>query len=217
MLASRQFASAGAIANRIYAVGGCLHINECWAEEFNPERGWRRIPSPPIIREKWMHGNAVIGGKLLAVADRGGVVFDLAVASAETEEEQMKAWGTVPTTLYVGWRGRAAAVGEVLYSYDFHGKIRGYDLMKDEWKTVEGVDKELPKFLHGATLSNFGEMLCLVWEGRGRRKEMEIICAGIRVTVTSAGELRGSVEWSETIDLAIPKGSSIAHCISMEF
>ncbi|KAK8971161.1 F-box/kelch-repeat protein SKIP6 [Platanthera guangdongensis] len=217
MLASRVFATAGAIANRIYTFGGCLNIYESWAEEFNLERGWRRIPSPPMIREKWMHGNAVIGGKLLAVADRGGVVLDLAVASAETEEVQLKAWGTAPATLDFGWRGKMVAVGEVLYSYDFRGKIRGYDLVKEEWKTVKGVDKELPKFSYGATLSNFGEMLCLVWEGRGRSEGMEIFCAGIRVTVTNSGQLQGSVEWLETIDLAIPKGSSIVHCISVEF
>lgn len=218
MLASREFAAAGVISGRIYAVGGCLPANDFWAEEFDPEtEEWKPVPSPPAIREKWMHGNAVIGGKLLAMSDHGGVVFEPALDTTKTNEAQWKAWGPVPTTLDLGWRGRAAAVGEILYSYDFLGKIKGYDLGKDVWITVEGADRDLPKFLHGAALANFGEMLCLVWEKRGRSKEMEIICAGIRVFKTNNGGLQGSVEWSETITLAIPKRSLVTHCISLEF
>ncbi|PKA51307.1 F-box/kelch-repeat protein SKIP6 [Apostasia shenzhenica] len=219
MSSAREFAAAGAICGRIYAVGGCLPVNDYWAEEFESDtERWRRVPSPPEIREKWMHGNAVINGKLLAVADRGGLIYDPAAAM---DVEQEKAWGPLPTALDLGWRGRAAVVGGVLYSYDFLGKIKGYDLAYDDWMPVDGVDKELPKFLHGATLANFGDLLCLVWEGRQsgrvRSKEMEIACAGIRISRTRTGGLQGSVEWSESVVLAIPKGSSIAHCISLEF
>ncbi|XP_020575552.1 F-box/kelch-repeat protein SKIP6-like [Phalaenopsis equestris] len=218
MRASREFAAAGVISGRIYALGGCYPINEYWAEEFNPEKEqWRRISSPPEIRMKWMHGNAVIGGKLLAKADQGDVAFDPAVAATEVALTQEKAWSFVPTPLHLGWRGRAAAVGEVLYSYSNLGKIKGYDFTKDEWRTVEGLDKELPEFVHGSTLVNLGELLCLVWEGRRRGEEMEVSCAGVKVTKTDAGGLQGSVEWSETFVLAFPRGTFIAHCISLEF
>lgn len=164
-----------------------------------------------------MHGNSVIGGKLLAMADHGGVIFDPTVAASEAQAAHERAWSLVPTSLDLGWRGRAAAVGEVLYSYSYLGKIKGYDFAKAEWKTVGGIDKELPKFLHGASLANLGDLLCLVWEGRRKGKEMEVICAGVRVTKTDSGGLRGSVEWSETFVLAFPKGTSISHCISLEF
>ncbi|KAI0485906.1 hypothetical protein KFK09_029440 [Dendrobium nobile] len=218
MSASREFAAAGVISGRIYVVGGCQPINKYWAEEFDPvKERWRRISSPPEIREKWMHGNAVIGGKLLAMADRGGVVLDPAVAAAEAEVMQDKAWSMVPTTLDLGWRGRAAAVGEVLYSYSYLGKIKGYDFTNDEWRPVDGLDKELPKFLHGATLTNLGEMLCLVWEGKRKGMEMEVIFAGIRVTKTNNGGLQGSLDWLETFVLAFPKGTFISQCISLEF
>lgn len=130
-------------------------------------------------------------------------------------------WGPVPAALDLGWRGRAAVVGRILYSYDFLGKIKGYDLEADEWKQVEGVERELPEFLHGATLANLGGLLCVVWEGkRGGRwrknKEMEIEWAGIEVSKTESGGLRGSIVWSDSIILAVPKRSSIAHCVAVE-
>ncbi|KAG0470150.1 hypothetical protein HPP92_016850 [Vanilla planifolia] len=149
-----------------------------------------------------MHGSAVIAGKLLAVADRGGVVFDPA---AEPE----KAWCTVPTSLDLGWRGRAAAVGGVLYSYDFLGKIKGYDMVADKWRQVEGVDKELPKLRKAAVFGVGGK-------GAWRSEEMEIAIAGIKLSVVSSGGLQGSVEWSESVRLPVLKGSSIAYCISLE-
>lgn len=159
-----------------------------------------------------MHGSAVLCGRLLAVADRGGVVYDPAAEAP---------WGPVPAALDLGWRGRAAVVGGILYSYDYLGKIRGYDLEADEWKQVEGLERELPKFLCGATLANLGGLLCVVWEGkrRGRgsgSKEMEIEWAGIEVSKTDGGRLRGSILWSESVILAVPERSSVAHCVALE-
>ncbi|XP_073013403.1 F-box/kelch-repeat protein SKIP6-like [Typha latifolia] len=212
MSSAREFAAAAAIDGRIYAVGGCIPPSEAWAEALDPVAGdrWSPVPSPPEIREKWMHGCAVLAGKLLAVADRGGVVYDPAAEPP---------WGTVPVELDLGWRGRAAVVGEMLYSYDFLGKIKGYDPQMDEWKTVEGVEKELPKFLCGATLANLGGVLCVVWEGKGdgrRRKEMVVDWAGITVSKTQSGGLQGKVLWTDSVVLALPKGSSVAHCLALE-
>ncbi|XP_010926231.1 F-box/kelch-repeat protein SKIP6 [Elaeis guineensis] len=212
MSAAREFAAAGALGGRIYVIGGCLPPADAWAEALDPaSAAWSIVPSPPHLREKWMHGSAVLSGRVLAVADRGGVVYDPA---AELP------WGSVPAALDLGWRGRAAVVGGILYSYDYLGKIRGYDLGADEWKQVEGVERELPKFLCGATLANLGGLLCLVWEGKRRwrsgSKEMEIEWAGIKVSKTDGGGLRGSIVWSESVSLAVPKGSSVAHCVAVE-
>ncbi|WOL12477.1 F-box/kelch-repeat protein SKIP6 [Canna indica] len=215
MSAARQFAAAAVLGGRIYAIGGCLPPDDAWAESLDPAGGggWAVVPSPLLIREKWMHGCAVLGGRILAVVDRGGVVYDPAAPPGEAS------WGPVPPVLDNGWRGRAAVVGGILYSYDFLGKIRGYDEESNEWKQVEGVEKELPKFLCGATLANLGGLLCLLWERKdlaSGNKEMVIGWAGIEVLKTVDGRLRGSILWQEPLVLEAPRDSSIAHCVALE-
>ncbi|XP_043694653.1 F-box/kelch-repeat protein SKIP6-like [Telopea speciosissima] len=44
-----------------------------------------------------------------------------------------------------------AVVDGVLYCYNYLGKIRGYDVKEGIWKELKGVQKDLPKFLCGAT------------------------------------------------------------------
>lgn len=133
------------------------------------------------------------------------------------------AWGPVSPVLDLGWKGRAAAVGGVLYSYDYLGKIKGYDPAADRWTAVEGLERELPKFLCGATLAGLGGRLWLVWEGRSRVREqltrwreVEVIsCALIDVSRTDEGRLHGKIVWREDA-LAMPRGSVIAHCVAVE-
>ncbi|KAJ6842354.1 putative F-box/kelch-repeat protein SKIP6 [Iris pallida] len=211
MSSPREFSAAAAVRGVIYAFGGCRPSAASWSESLDPAATlprWSRVPSPHGVRQKWMHGTAVLGGKLLAVADRGGIVFDPAAAS----------WGPVPPALVLGWRGRAAVVGEVLYTYDYLGKVRGYDWEKGEWRQVEGLERELPSFLCGATLANFGGLLCLVWEGRGkeRGKETEISYAGVDLSRTEGGGIRGRVVWLECGVLKVPRGSSVSHCVTLE-
>ncbi|XP_074576362.1 F-box/kelch-repeat protein SKIP6-like [Curcuma longa] len=215
MSAAREFAAAAALGGRIYAIGGCLPWADAWAESLDPAAGgkWAVVPSPMLVREKWMHGCAVLAGRILAVADRGGVVYDPAAPLDEAR------WGPVPPVLDDGWRGRATVVGGILYSYDFLGKIRGYDPESDEWKQVEGVEKELPTFLCGATLTNLGGLLCLLWTGKdlaSGRKEMVIEWAGIEISKTTDGRLQGSLLWQEPVVLDAPKGSYIAHCVPLD-
>uniref|UniRef100_A0A1D1Y0C7 F-box/kelch-repeat protein SKIP6 n=1 Tax=Anthurium amnicola TaxID=1678845 RepID=A0A1D1Y0C7_9ARAE len=211
MGAAREFAAAGAVGGRIYVIGGCLPSSEPWAEALGPEEAdaWVPVASPFGIREKWMHGNVVLDGKLLAVADHGGLLFDPADGS----------WGPVSTILDMGWKGRAAVVDGIIYSYDFLGKIKGFDPAADKWTEVEGVNEELPKFLSGATLADLSGRLCVLWEGKrvnGRSKEMEIMCAAIEVNKEEGGRLRGKIVWTEVIVLAVPKGSTVSHCLAVE-
>lgn len=214
MRVSREFAAAGVIGGKVYVLGGCLvdswARSSSWAEVFDPAVGyWSAVPSPVDVQEKWMHGSAVLNGKLLAMADRGGVVFD------PEASDDAPAWSFVSTELDLGWRGRAAVVDGVLYCYDFLGKIRGYSAKEDRWEEVKGIEKELPKFLCGATLANVGGRLCVVWEGKGRGKEMEIACAEIEVFRDSGGGLSGSVIWSDIVVLAVPRGSSVVNCLAV--
>lgn len=211
MRSAREFAAAGALGGRIYVVGGCLPWSDSWAEALDPDSGvWAPVPSPPHLRKKWMHGSAVLGGRLLAVAGGGKVVFDPAAEPA---------WGEVPLALDCGWRVPAAVVDGILYSYDRSGRITGYDQSADKWKPVEGVEKELPKFLFGSKMTNLGGFLCLVWEGKGGggSKGMEIECAGIQVVRTGCGGFRGSIAWRELATVATPRGSAMAHCVALEF
>uniref|UniRef100_A0A803KW98 F-box family protein n=1 Tax=Chenopodium quinoa TaxID=63459 RepID=A0A803KW98_CHEQI len=186
-----------------------------WAEVFDPiSRLWRPVRSPIEVKEKWMHASAVVDGRLYAMADRNGVIFD----------PGMEEWGLVSTELDLGWRGRAAVVDGVLYCYDYLGKIRGFDVGENEWKELKGVDNSLPKFLCGATMANVGGRLFVVWEGKANQKanenggwsgqEMEVLCAEILVRKNELGELWGSIVWSDVI-IVIPKGSSVVHCLDV--
>uniref|UniRef100_A0A0A9DXH6 Uncharacterized protein n=1 Tax=Arundo donax TaxID=35708 RepID=A0A0A9DXH6_ARUDO len=126
----------------------------------------------------------------------------------------------------MGWKGRAAVVGGILYSYDYLGQIKGYDPDTDSWSTVEGLERELPRFLCGATLTNVSGLLYLIWEGKGKGKgkgkgeamSMVVIdWAGIEVTRADEGRLRGKVVSRDTVLFRdIPRGSTITHCIALE-
>ncbi|KAK6150508.1 hypothetical protein DH2020_015440 [Rehmannia glutinosa] len=124
--------------------------------------------------------------------------------------------GNVPKRLDLGWRGRAAVVDNVLYCYDYLGKIRGYDVEKDVWKELRGVDKGLPKFLCSSTMVNLDGKLCVLWEGKGNGKEVDIMCAEIEVKRDVDGGLSGTILRLEVI-LVVPKGASISHCLAVEF
>ncbi|XAR73291.1 hypothetical protein NMG60_11007211 [Bertholletia excelsa] len=211
MRVGREFAAAGTVNGKIYVMGGCQVDNWArsvnWAEVFDPVSGsWTAVPSPIEARDKWMHASAVIHEKIYAMADRGGVVYDALGGK----------WGVVSKRLDMGWRGRAAVVDGVLYSYDFLGRIRGYDVEEDVWKELKGVGKGLPKFLCGATMANVGGRLFVVWEGNRSGKEMEIICAGIEVQKDQNGDLSGSILWHDVI-LVVPTRSSIVHCVAVGF
>ncbi|KAJ0987393.1 hypothetical protein J5N97_005749 [Dioscorea zingiberensis] len=208
MSTAREFAAAAALNGQIYAAGGCTPSAKTWAEVLHPGGAlWVTVPSPSEVRDRWMHGCAVIGRKILAVVDRGGVVYDTVAGE----------WGPVPKKLDLGWRGRAAVVGGLLYTYDYLGKIRAYDLEGNQWLSVGGVEKKLPKFLCGATLANFGGLLCLVWESGGKTKEMEIVCAGLRISRTEEAKgLVGEILWKHRLVLSVPRGSSIAHCVAVD-
>jgi hypothetical protein len=178
------------------------------------------VPSPDHLREKWMHGCVSLAGKVLAVADRGGLLYDPAAPPGE-------AWAPVSPALDMGWKGRAAVVGGILYSYDFMGQVKGYCPDTDAWSTVEGLEKELPRFLCGATLANVGGLLYLVWEGKckekacneeGKAKGMVVIeWATIEVMRVEEGRLVGKVISRDTILFTdMPRGSAITHCISLD-
>ncbi|XP_027077473.1 F-box/kelch-repeat protein SKIP6-like isoform X1 [Coffea arabica] len=211
MKVGREFAAAGVVDGKIYVLGGCVvdswarSVN--WAEVFDPDTGlWAPVPSPIEVREKWMHASAVVEGRVYAMADRGGVVYDVGLGK----------WGNVSKRLDLGWRGRAAVVRGVLYCYDYLGKIRGYDVEEDVWKELRGVGKGLPRFLCGATMVNFDGRLCVVWEGKGSGKEVEIMCADIEVWKDGDGMLSGRILWSDVI-LTVPNGAAIVHCMASEF
>lgn len=218
MRVAREFAAAGVINGKIYVIGGCVPDNFSrsanWSEVFDPVTNrWESVPSPPEIREKWMHASAVVDGKVYAMADRGGVSFD----------PYNGAWESVGRELDLGWRGRATVVDGILYCYDYLGKIKGFDVKKGLWKELKGLDKSLPRFLCGATMADVGGKLVVVWEcqrnlnANKKGKEMEIWCAEIDVKKKKKnkdGELWGEVCWLNNV-LSVPKGSSIVHCSSV--
>ncbi|TVU37276.1 hypothetical protein EJB05_10582, partial [Eragrostis curvula] len=218
----REFAAAVVQSGVLFVAGGCVPSSPFWAEALDlssPSAKWHTIASPVHLREKWMHGWASLDGKVLGVADRGGLAYDPA-APAE------RAWTPVSLVLDMGWKGRAAVIGGILYSYDYLGQVKGYDPDTDSWSTVEGLEKELPRFLSGATLANVGGLLYLVWEGKWKGKgkrdrqssSMVVIdWAGIEITRVQEGRLRGKVVCRDSVVFPdVPRGSAIAHCIALE-
>ncbi|KAJ9170296.1 hypothetical protein P3X46_018416 [Hevea brasiliensis] len=227
MRISREFAAAGVVDDKIYVIGGCVvdtwARSKNWAEAYDPKtRTWESVDSAHdnLLREKWMHASAVIDNRIYAMADRNGVVY----------EPRTKKWDSVGSELDLGWRGRACVVDEVLYCYDFLGKIRGFDVGKGFWKELRGVDKELPRFLAGATMANVGGKLVVVWEkkgsgignengngdgkGKGKGKEMEIWCAEIEVEKKGDEELWGKIKWCDVVH-KVPIRSTIVHCLAV--
>lgn len=225
MRISREFAAAGVVEDKIYVIGGCVvdtwARSKYWAEVFDPKtRIWDSVDSAQdnLLREKWMHASVVINNRIYAMADRNGVIY----------EPRTKKWDSVGIELDLGWRGRACVVDEVLYCYDFLGNIRGFDVEKGFWKELRGVDKELPRFLAGATMANVGGKLVVVWEkrgsgsgiqignenGKGKGKEMEIWCAEIEVEKKGEEELWGNIKWCDVV-YKVPIGSSIVHCLAV--
>uniref|UniRef100_A0A0D9X2U4 F-box domain-containing protein n=1 Tax=Leersia perrieri TaxID=77586 RepID=A0A0D9X2U4_9ORYZ len=208
----REFAAVVALSGVLFVAGGCVPSSPFWAESLelsNSDAKWAMVPSPPHFREKWMHGSASLAGKVLAVADRGGLAYDPAAPPGE-------AWAPVSPVLDMGWKGRAAVVGGILYSYDYLGQVKGYDPETDSWSKVEGLEQDLPKFLCGATLANVGGLLYLVWEGKWKgktkgkceaRSMVVIDWAAIEVTKADEGRLRGKVVSRDTIVfMGMPKG-----------
>ncbi|RDX66170.1 F-box/kelch-repeat protein SKIP6, partial [Mucuna pruriens] len=192
MRVAREFAAAGVLAGKIYVLGGCVADTWArsanWAEVLDPGAGrWERVPSPAEVREKWMHASAVVGDKVYAMADRGGIAF----------EPRSGAWESVGGELDLGWRGRACVVKGILYCYDYLGKIKGFDVERGAWEELKGLEKGLPKFLCGATMADLGGKLCVVWEcqAQGNGKEIEIWCAEIEINKNPDGELWGQLGW----------------------
>ncbi|EPS58480.1 hypothetical protein M569_16332, partial [Genlisea aurea] len=210
MRLNREFSAAGESHGNIFIIGGC-NVNTAsrstnWAEEFNPETGNSTpIPCPIDLKHKWMHGSAVIGNKLYAMADRGGVVYDM-----NTGE-----WSNVPKRLDLGWRGRATVVNNVLYSYDYIGKIRGYDVKTDSWKEVRGLEKALPKFLCGASMGNLGGKLCVVWEEKKSEGGIDIVYGEIDVTEEDDGGLRGSIASLDVVVVVPRRDVAVTHCLGV--
>lgn len=212
MRVGREFAAAGAVDGKIYVMGGCVVDTWArsldWAEAFDPGTGtWEPVASPIEFRDKWMHASAVVDGKIYAMADRGGIVYDA----------KNGAWESVDSVLDMGWRGRACVVDGVLYCYDFYGKIRGFNMEEKLWRELRGVERWLPRFLCGATMANVGGKLLVVWEkkGKGKGKEMEIWCAEIAVEKREGGrELWGKIGWVDKVG-SVPSGSSIVHCLAV--
>ncbi|XP_028755109.1 F-box/kelch-repeat protein SKIP6 [Neltuma alba] len=205
MRVGREFAAAGVVDGKIYVIGGCVADTWArstnWAEVLDPVTGrWDTVPSPVEVREKWMHASTVVDGKVYAMADRGGVVYDT----------RNKVWESAGNELDLGWRGRACVVDGVLYCYDYVGNIKGFDVKKGVWKELRGLGKCLPKFLCGATMADVGGKLFVAWE-EGSGKEIHIWCAEIEVKKNEADELWGKIVWLDEV-LSAKKGASIVHC-----
>ncbi|KAJ4750552.1 kelch repeat F-box protein [Rhynchospora pubera] len=215
---AREFAAVSYLNGRLYVMGGCSPSSEAWAESlnlFDRNPQWVPIDSPRFLRNKWMHGCLVLSGQIVAMA--GQFVFGY---DPGQNTGSCPAWVPAPEELDLGSRRWAVVVNNIVYSYDYTGKIVGYDTGMDNWSTVLGVDKNIPKCKSGVTLANLNGILCVIWREQifgSKRKEMVVDWVGIEVTNLGSKGLHGSILWQETVSLDLPCGSSIAHCVVAEF
>lgn len=214
MRVGREFAAAGVVDGRVYVMGGCVADNwarsEHWAEVLDPAVGrWEAVESPTEVRAKWMHGGAVLDGRVYAMADRGGVAYDA----------RKRVWERVEGEIDLGWRGRVCVVKGVLYCYDCVGNIKWFDMERGVWKGLRirgilgkkgGGSVGLPRFLCGAILGDFCGNLAVAWE-EGSGKVIKIRFAEIEVMKDEGDEMWGEVVWMDDV-LSVEKGSSIVHC-----
>lgn len=203
MMVPREFAAAGVIGGRIYVLGGCspgsLAGAAAWAEVYDPRTNqWSRISSPPERRYKWMHGNAVLDGKLFAVADMGGTIFDPCCVT----------WNPISANLDLGWKGRAAVVNNILYSCNYLGKILGYVVEEDRWQEVQGWEEQVPKMVSCAMLTNVAGKLYVLWEIPGSGWETELALAALDIHKEQR-LLRGKVLWYHVISCSMLVGAII--------
>lgn len=203
MKAPREFAAAGVIEGRIYVLGGCypgsLAGTAAWAEVYDPlTNRWSSIPSPPERRYKWMHGNAVLEGKLFAVADMGGIIFN---PSSST-------WNSISVNLDLGWKRRAAVVNNILFSCNNLGKILGYDLEQDQWLEVQGWEQDVPKMVSCAMLTNVAGKLYVLWEIPGRGWDTKLALAALDIHKEQR-MLWGKVLWYHVISCSMLVGATI--------
>ncbi|KAJ7570512.1 hypothetical protein O6H91_01G123600 [Diphasiastrum complanatum] len=149
-----------------------------------------------------MYGYATLDKKLIAFADTHGVVFDPASVS----------WNAISSVLDDGWRGRAAVVKDILFSQDYLGNVKGYDLTKDDWQELEGVEIRLPIFHSIATLCAVSDRLYVLEERPLRDRELsELTVVGVEVE-KSPNRLEGRVLWSHVGSWNVSVGA-IIHCL----
>ncbi|KAG6553580.1 hypothetical protein Mapa_004494 [Marchantia paleacea] len=203
MRVPREFPAMGAIGGKMYVMGGCLPRawagTSAWAEVFDPKQGdmgeWDVFPTPTeLMRERWMHGSAVMDDKLFAVGDTGGLVLDPFAEDLSP----------VPDSLNECWRGKAAVVKEKLFSWNYLDKIIGYDLRTDSWRPLQVVGKQLPRLEWGINLVSVAGKLLVIGEhpGQGPLSVLEMTA----VSIEDDGEdnsLRGKVVWSHTFTLDV--------------
>ena len=86
-------------------------------EVLDPKKGrWEAVPSTAIkVRDKWMHSRAVIGGRVYAMADQGGVVF----------YPNNGAWEGVEKRLDLGGEGRLVWCMGFCTAMTIWGKSKG--------------------------------------------------------------------------------------------
>ncbi|KAL6219037.1 hypothetical protein ACLB2K_012243 [Fragaria x ananassa] len=77
MLVACEFAAAGVVDGRVYVIGGC--VTDSWTGRsvglrFDPSTGcWEAVANPVEVQGKWMHINAMIGGRVYTLANRDGI------------------------------------------------------------------------------------------------------------------------------------------------
>lgn len=107
----------------------------------------------------------------------------------------------------LGWRGRVCVIEDVLFCYDYLGKIRGYDFKERVWREVRGVELFF-KFFCGVIMVNRGGKFVVLWEGKvgsGGVRRMEIWCVEIEVERCGEGEIWGKILWFDIVFMVFDK------------
>ncbi|KAL5702077.1 hypothetical protein ACHQM5_027338 [Ranunculus cassubicifolius] len=137
MKSGKSFPKIVPLDGKIYVIGCSAthgYIEDApkpWGEVYDPvKNSWSDLPKPPVevLQDGWIDGYAVLEKEekiLISMHDGGSFVYSV----------KNKSWTKVESpglSKKGAWSGRAAVVGDVMYSY-YHGKVYGYDLSLDKW------------------------------------------------------------------------------------
>ncbi|PON58736.1 BTB-kelch protein [Parasponia andersonii] len=222
MRMARSAASAAAVlGGKIYVAGGggpsSTDGGAHWVESLDPEIGlWETVPSPDEVRNKWVSDCTAVGGGVCFWVARDGFMF----------YPNARRWEVFKGEMQSGWNGQSCVVNGVLYCYTANGRLKGFDEKNGVWKEVNGVHKDLPNYMSGASMVDLGGRLVVVWgdndlNGLGeslKGRKMEVRCAEIEVKKDGDGDFWGEVQWSEKVlvpEWLVERAPFFYHCLSV--
>ncbi|KAG2260757.1 hypothetical protein Bca52824_080051 [Brassica carinata] len=185
---------ADIIDGKIYVTGYCNNTMKMVMTVFNTEtQMWepkKTMPETMGGLNMWPDGCVVMAGKMYTRDNINSFVFGYDPKESKWEMDNM--------LNMFRWRD-ACVVDDVLYYYDWGGKVRAYDPKESSWVVVNGLEKLVAEARFSDrfyTGSYSGKLALFFWNLHGTRV---IRCAEISLERRQGKEIWGKVEWCDDV------------------